>query len=380
MIHRTFWKRLVEKLWDQHPVLWLSGVSQAGKTLLCRSLDDIEYFDCEAPETMKMLGEPDRFLQQYRGKRIALDSINCLVSANELAETASRYYSDTRIIAMAKPAANPPALGPEAASTHKGEIWLTPMLTDDQADFGNRDISVRMLKGGLPPFFMSEKPVGEGFRKWIESFVSGMGDVRRLFKVEKPGSLVSFIELLFGRSGDVFDSADFIQQCSMSRTAINSCLYILEKAGLVYPVRSFSSYKPDEITSAPRVFTFDTGFVCFYKGWSELTDEVKPLLWEHIVLNELIGRLQSRQFFYWRDRRGHRIDIVSAKRGIPPLAVICALHSEDADLESLFAFGRAYPDSTLAVVSSDISKPYRRISGSFNICMDSLESLISRLS
>jgi predicted AAA+ superfamily ATPase len=380
MIHRTYWKKLIEKLWNQHPVLWLSGVSQAGKTLLCRSLDDIEYFDCEAPETMKMLGEPDRFIERYRGKRLALDDIGCLGKCSELIDITSRHYSDTRIIATARTSANPPALGPETASTHKGEIWLTPMLTDDQADFGNRDINVRMLNGGLPSFFLSEKPAGVGFSSWIESFISDSAAAHELQKAEKPGSLTSFIEMLFRSSGDVFESADYSRECAASRTTINSYLYLLERSGLAYPVRSFSSYKPDEITSSPRVYAFDTGFVCHYKGWSELTDEMKPLLWEHIVLNELIGRLQSRQFFYWRDRRGHRIDIVSAKRGIPPLAVICALHSEGADLESLFAFGRAYPDSTLAVVSSDISKPYRRISGSFNICMDNLESLISRLS
>jgi len=380
MVHRTYWKRLIEKLWHQHPVLLLSGVRLAGKTLLCRSLDDLNYFDCQASETRQMLSEPDRFLQQYRGKRIALDDINCLDNQHELIASASKNDSGTKLITAAWTAANQPAQSPEAVSTHKAEIWLTPMLTDDQADFGNRDVSVRMLHGGLPSFFLSDEPAGEQFRKLVESFISDSADAQELLRAEKADSLMNFIVMLIGRSGEVFDSVDYSRECAVSRTTINSYLSLLERAGLAYPVRSFSSYKPDEIASAPRVYAFDTGFVCHYKGWSGLTDEMKPLLWKHIVLNELIGKLQSRQFYYWRNRRGHQIDILSAKRGIPPLAVICSLRSENADLESLFAFGRAYPDSTLAVVSSDISKPYRRISGSFNICMDNLDSLISRLS
>ena len=36
--------------WKERSVIWLSGVRRAGKTVLCQSLPDVEYFDCELPE------------------------------------------------------------------------------------------------------------------------------------------------------------------------------------------------------------------------------------------------------------------------------------------------------------------------------------------
>src|SRR5256886_3158391 len=48
--------------------------------------------------------------------------------------------------------------------------------------------------------------------------------------------------------------------------------------------------------------------------WQELREEDLGALWEHFVLNEIMARLQSREVFYWRDKRGHEIDFVLASR------------------------------------------------------------------
>lgn len=37
-------------------------------------------------------------------------------------------------------------------------------------------------------------------------------------------------------------------------------------------------------------------------------------LWEHCVLNEIHGYLQTRAIHYWRDKRGHEIDFVLQDR------------------------------------------------------------------
>lgn len=37
----------------------MAGVHRAGKTFLCRSLDDVEYFDCELPRTRRLMEDPE---------------------------------------------------------------------------------------------------------------------------------------------------------------------------------------------------------------------------------------------------------------------------------------------------------------------------------
>ncbi len=41
-------------------------------------------------------------------------------------------------------------------------------------------------------------------------------------------------------------------------------------------------------------------------------------LWQHLVLNELLATLQGEPLHYWRDKAGHEMDFVLARRGSPP--------------------------------------------------------------
>ena len=61
-------------------------------------------------------------------------------------------------------------------------------------------------------------------------------------------------------------------------------LKVLEATFVVHVVRSFSTNPQREITSAPKVYGFDTGFVCYHKGWHELRSQDMGYLWEHFVL------------------------------------------------------------------------------------------------
>ena len=55
MIRRTFWIKKIYTSWKKKSVIWLSGVRRAGKTFLCRTLEDVEYFDCELLRVKKNL-------------------------------------------------------------------------------------------------------------------------------------------------------------------------------------------------------------------------------------------------------------------------------------------------------------------------------------
>ena len=79
MIKRTFWIDEIEKAWQELSIVWLSGIRRVGKTSLCKSLDNIEFFNCDLPRIQKLLIDPEQFfLQQTSGKRIVLDAIHKL--------------------------------------------------------------------------------------------------------------------------------------------------------------------------------------------------------------------------------------------------------------------------------------------------------------
>jgi len=70
LIKRPFWEQLIEKAWKQRTIIWLMGVRRVGKTRLCQTLPDVEYFDCELPNVRQLLEDPVAFLTSM--KSIAL--------------------------------------------------------------------------------------------------------------------------------------------------------------------------------------------------------------------------------------------------------------------------------------------------------------------
>ena len=54
--------------------------------------------------------------------------------------------------------------------------------------------------------------------------------------------------------------------CEVSRTTISNYLKALEATFVAHVVRPFSTHRPTEIVSAPKVYGFDTGFVATVAG------------------------------------------------------------------------------------------------------------------
>ena len=67
LINRPFWEQLIEEAWQQKNIIWLMGVRRVGKTSLCQSLPDIEYFDCERPRVRELFVDPEGFLESTKG-------------------------------------------------------------------------------------------------------------------------------------------------------------------------------------------------------------------------------------------------------------------------------------------------------------------------
>ena len=44
------------------------------------------------------------------------------------------------------------------------------MIESDLADFGNQDLAHRLLRGGLPPFFLAAELPERDFQEWLDAY------------------------------------------------------------------------------------------------------------------------------------------------------------------------------------------------------------------
>lgn len=378
MVKRGYWIDRIEKAWERRPVVWLTGVRRVGKTLLSQGLEDIEYFDCELPRTRKPMEDPEAFLSKLEGKRVVLDEVHRLSNPSELLKIAADHFSKTRILATGSSTLEASRKFKDTLTGRKETVWLTPMNEADLHDFGNPDLVHRLQHGGLPPLFLNPALPERECQEWMDSYWAK--DIQELFRLERRSSFQKFLELLFVNSGGIFEATSYAAPCEISRTTVTNYLEVLQATHVVHVVRPFSKHRSSEIVSAPKVYAFDTGFVCCYRRWNALRPEDLGILWEHYVLNEIQSRLTRIAVGYWRDKRGHEVDFVLMPRGGAPVLVECKWSFlAKADPASIRAFRQRYPLGENWIVAHDVDRPHFEREKGFKREWMGLKELVRRL-
>ena len=376
MVKRHFWLNRVSEALQKRSVLWLSGVRRAGKTMLCQSIPEIEYFDCELPRVRRMMEEPQSFLEDLKGHTVVLDEVHRLANPSELLKIAADHYPETRIVATGSSTLGASAKFKDTLAGRKYELWLTPMIAEDLKDFKQTALSHRFIHGGLPPFFMANRFPERDFQEWMDAFWAK--DILELFRLERRHSFLKFAELLMIQSGGIFEASSFAGPCEVSRTTISNYLAVLEATYVVHVIRPFTSHRPTEIVSAPKVYAFDTGFMCYYRGWDRLRHDDMGTLWELFVLNEILARTQSRKIYYWRDKQKHEVDFIMGTQA-EPLVIECKWTATDFDPANVKIFRKHYKRGRNLVVVSDVKRSYSRSYDDVTVKFVNLEDLIKEL-
>ncbi len=378
MIKRRFWIDKIENAWKRRSIIWLAGVRRVGKTVLSQSIPEIEYFDCELPRVRRMIDDdPQSFLTDLQGKRIVLDEVHRLKNPSELLKIAADHYPKIKIIATGSSTLGITTKFKDTLAGRKVELLLTPMITHDLKDFKQTDLKHRLQFGGMPPFFLSDKIIEQDYQEWIDGFWAK--DIQELFRLERRHSFQKFVELLTIQSSGIFEASSFAAPCEVSRGTILNYLKVLETTFIAHVIRPFHSQRASEIIAAPKVYTFDTGFVCYFRGWHQLRNEDLGVLWEHFVLNELYAQLQTRDILYWRDKRGHEIDFIIRRKGDSLIAIECKWSADNYDASNFIAFNKQYPKTEYYVVANDVDRTYSKSFNGISVKFTGLENIVKIL-
>ena len=379
MVKRPYWEKRLISSFRLRSVAWLMGVRRVGKTVLARSLPGFEYLDCELPRVRRLLDDPEAFLKSL-GRRgaVVLDEVHRLQDPAAVLKIAADHFPHVRVLATGSSTLGASARFRDTLAGRKTEAWLTPMCCADLEAFGNTDMTHRTLHGGLPEFFLARHVPEAGFQEWMDAFWAK--DVLELFRLERRASFQRFAELVFADSGGIFEATRFARPCEVSRQTIANYLAVLDATFVAHVVRPFSGGTTAEIVSAPRVYAFDTGFVCEHRGWRDLRREDLGALFEHLVLNELHALLGSRASIrYWRAKAGPEVDFVLDRPG-RPLAIECKWSASSFDPGGIQAFRRRHPGAINLVVAGDVDRPFDRSYGTLRVRFLGLSHLAGVLS
>jgi hypothetical protein len=164
----------------------------------------------------------------------------------------------------------------------------------------------------------------------------------------------------------------------VSRPTVMNWLEVFQVTHVAHLLRPFAGGARREILSQPKIYAFDTGFVCYARGWDSLRDDDCGLLWEHLVLDTLLS-IPLPKLHFWRDKQGREVDFVHPMSRDRIDAIECKWNVDAFDPGGLAAFRERYPRGRNFLAGPNVVTPFSRQWGSLEVSVVSPRDLRSRL-
>jgi predicted AAA+ superfamily ATPase len=375
MIERPIWLTRIAAAWCQAPILWLTGVRRVGKTVLARSLGAAEFLNCDLPSTVRRLEDPESFFRHLDQSTLVLDEVHQLPDPSRLLKIAADEFPQLRVLATGSSTFAATRKFRDSLTGRKRTVHLTPVLFEELGAFGVRDLDVRLLRGGLPQALLAPALESDFFAEWMDSYFAR--DVQELFRIGKRGEFLRLLELVLRQSGGLLEFTTLAKHTGVSRPTVMTWLDVLQTTHVVTVLRPFAEGGRRELLAQPKLYGFDTGFVCYARGWIALRPEDRGGLWEHLVLDTLLSLPETRVHF-WRDKQQREVDFVLPRSQGAVDAIECKWSADAFTAQGLAAFRASYPKGRNYVISPQTTTAYRRDIAGLEIEYVSLADLRDR--
>ncbi len=134
-------------------------------------------------------------------------------------------------------------------------------------------------------------------REWIDFYQSYVKtylerDVNKLIKTQNYLTFVKFLTCVAARTGQVINYKNISLEVGVSEVTVKEWISILEKSGIIYILKPYTSSALNRAIRTPKLYFRDTGLCCYLTRW--LTSEtlkngaMAGAMFETFVINEIL--------------------------------------------------------------------------------------------
>jgi uncharacterized protein len=349
------------------PIITLTGPRQSGKTTLVKAcFPDHTYCNLENPELRALANnDPKTFFHIYKTPMIIdevqrvpelLSWIQVLSDENPLQGqyilTGSNQFQLNEAIS-------------QSLAGRTAVYNLLPLsLSELQAYYLETQQKETMIVNGfLPRLYNDEIPPELLYSNYFRTYVER--DVRLMINIKNLSQFESFIRLLAGRVGQIVNLSSLSNDIGVSSTTLGNWLSILEASYIIYRLPPYHSNMRKRITKSPKLYFVETGLAAWLLGIETpaqcIRDPLFGNLFENMIVMEAVKQRLNRghetQLCFYRDGKGHEVDLIFDKHRIPyPIEIKSAMTWNDQFSREIKWFQSANPSSGKGTViySGDI--------------------------
>ena len=333
----------LQTLFDQFPVVVLTGARQVGKTALVqRVFPGFSYVTLDVPALAAEAEEsPDTFLKRYP-EPLIIDEIQYAPSLlRYLKIFIDRDKKPGRFILTGSQ--NFPLMQgiSESLAGRCGVLNMFNLslreLRDSSPHVHEEDYIVR---GGYPELY-SRPEIEPHF--WYAAYLSTYleRDVRNILNVGSLRDFDRFLRAVAIRTGQILSYSELARDVGITPNTAKKWISVLQASGQVLLLEPYYRSLGKRLVKSPKLYMCDTGLAAFLMGfesWGALSQHpVVGALWEtHIIIQaakHFLAQGKRLPLWYWRIPQGAKVDLV-IERGGQFIAVESKL-SEHPDLMHL---------------------------------------------
>lgn len=319
MIYRDLYNRIKE-LSSHYPVIGLTGPRQSGKTTLLREMfSDFRYVNFEDIDIREYAEQdPRSFLKEY-DKKVIFDEAQHVPELFSYIQT--KVDEDGIMGNFILSGSQNFNLMERITQSLAGRVALFKLFPFDlrelkKANSLNEDLSKTLTKGFYPAIYQRQLDQDHYYANYIETYVQR--DVSQLVNIQDNKAFKNFLKLCAFRAGQLLNYTDLARDAGISHATSRNWLSILETSYVLFTLPPYYENFGKRLIKSPKLYFYDTGLLCHLLGIRKSKIHPTSAHWgqvfENLVIAEMVKqnahRIDLKDFYFWRDSKGHEIDLL----------------------------------------------------------------------
>ncbi len=303
----------------------LVGPRQVGKTTLLKKImenGDYLFLDGDDPTVRNLLTNANtEQLKSIIGKykMVFIDEAQRIENIGLTLKIVTDQFKDVQLFASGSSAFELNNKINEPLTGRKWEYHLFPISWKELEDTigfvkATQQLELRVLYGMYPDVINNTGQEAEVLKQLANSYL--YKDILAFGGIRKPAILEKLLQALALQIGNEVSFNELSQLLGIDKNTVSTYIDILEKAFVIFKLKSFSKNLRNEIKTNQKIYFCDTGIRNMVLGNFNALDlrQDKGLLWENFLISERIKKLQydnslARPYF-WRTVQQQEIDYV----------------------------------------------------------------------
>ena len=310
---------VLRRLFEQYPVVTVTGPRQSGKTTLCReTFPGLAYVNLEALDQREFAErDPRGFLTQV-GAGAILDEIQRVPSLLSYLQVLVDEQRENGLFVLT--GSQRFGLSNAISQSLAGRTALLRLLPFSLAERLSAkpggSVDDLLYSGFYPRVFDHGLEPRQAYADYFETYVER--DLRQLAEVRNLSSFQRFVRLCAGRVGQLLNLSSLGADAGVTHVTVRQWLTLLEASYVAFTLPPWHANIRKRLVRSPKLYFHDVGLACCLLGIEHAgqvaTHPLRGPLFENMVVVEALkhrfNRGWSSNLSFFRDSRGLECDLL----------------------------------------------------------------------